>query len=268
MLAVGMAPASAQILKGHVVEADGGRPIPYVTLELIDDRSQVHSGVSADSLGAFQLRSWVPGKYTLRASALGYKGILSEPMELGTRDVLQLTVRLHPDAIPLEPIVVVARARVPLAELALSGYYGRRDSGRRLGLGRFFDRGAIELRSGGRLTDILATIPGVRIFQVPNCSSPLISMAGNNFSRFNDVEYDSLLRPSYASDPCNPTWVCRANVYVDGVQMEFNESTSIDLLVPLDWVEAIEVYRRASEVPAEFLSRANCGVVAIWTRHG
>jgi hypothetical protein len=57
-------------------------------------------------------------------------------------------------------------------------------------------------------------------------------------------------------------------VYVDGVQMQFNESTSIDLLVPLDWVEAIEVYRRASEVPAEFLSRANCGVVAIWTRHG
>lgn len=268
LLTTGSSPVSAQVLRGRVIEADSTQPIRYATLDMLDDRSQVVATERSDSLGVFQIRSWTPGKYRLRVSALGYEGVLSDPLELATGDVLELTVRLHPDAIPLDPIVVEARARASLAELALSGYYGRRDAGRRLGLGRFFDRGAIELRSGGTITDILATIPGVRIFQVPNCSAPLISMAGNNFSRFNAIEYGSLVRPSSASDPCNPTWVCRANVYVDGVQMEFNESTSIDLLVPLDWVEAIEVYRRAAEVPAEFLSRANCGVVAIWTRRG
>jgi hypothetical protein len=50
--------------------------------------------------------------------------------------------------------------------------------------------------------------------------------------------------------------------------MHFNETVSIDQTVPMQWIETIEVYRRASEVPAEFLSRANCGVVAIWTRRG
>ena len=43
-----------------------------------------------------------------------------------------------------------------------------------------------------------------------------------------------------------------------------------DFVMPQD-VEAIEVYRRASEVPAHFggMSTATqCGVIAIWTRRG
>jgi hypothetical protein len=70
------------------------------------------------------------------------------------------------------------------------------------------------------------------------------------------------------SDSCKPASVCRANVYIDGVMQSFDEAISLDQTVPMDWIEAIEVYRRAAEVPAEFLGRATCGVVAIWTRRG
>jgi hypothetical protein len=258
-------PLPAQVVHGRVVDDADGRPVAQATLELVDDRREVLARTTTDSLGEFRIRSWHAGKYILKTTALGYATVASNTLELATGDMLELTVHLAADAIPLEPIVILARSRATVAELAMSGYYDRRDSGRRLGLGRFFDRGAIE-RRGNRLTDVLATIPGVRILQVPNCPVPLISMAGNNFTRFQNRTTGELER--LETDACSPATVCRANIYVDGVQMHFNETVSIDQTVPMQWIETIEVYRRASEVPAEFLSRANCGVVAIWTRRG
>jgi hypothetical protein len=257
----------AQVVIGHVIDAEGGQFIRFATLELLDDRAQVVVRANTDSLGAFRVRSWQPGKYRLKTLAFGYATVTSEILELATGDVLDLTVRLAPDAVPLEPITIKGRERHSLAEIALSGYYDRRDAGQRLGLGRFFDRGAIA-RRGRKLTDVLATIPGVRILHVQNCPVPLVSMAGNNATRLEDIRTDQLVRLPTGMEACKPASVCRANVYVDGVLMALDETISIDQTVPVDWVEAIEVYRRASEVPAEFLSRATCGVVAVWTRRG
>jgi hypothetical protein len=261
------AAVDAQIVIGRVVDAEGGQVIKYAEVEMLNDRAQVITRVTADSLGVFRLRSWHAGKYQLKTVALGYERVTSELLELATGDVIELTIRLAPNAVALEPIVITARARASLAELALSGYYDRRDSGSRLGLGRFFDRGAIAQR-GRKLTEVLATIPGVRVLHVQNCPVPLISMSGNVASRLEDSQVDQLVRIPTLSDACKPDSVCRANIYVDGVQMHFDETISIDQTVPLHWVEAIEVYRRASEVPAEFLSRATCGVVSVWTRRG
>lgn len=258
--------AAAQLVHGRVLDDASGQPVLHATLALVNDRDQVVASAEVDSTGAFRIRTWHAGKYLLRTTAVGYITVSSELMELATGDLLELTVRIAPDAIPLEAIVVKQRARANLAEIALAGYYDRRDAGRRLGLGRFFDRGAIA-RRGKRLTDVLATIPGVRVLRVANCAVPLISMAGNNATRLSDPEFDNLVRPS-ADGACNVTNVCRANVYIDGVQQSFDSGVSIDHTVPLDWIEAIEVYRRPSEIPAEFLSRATCGVVAVWTRRG
>jgi hypothetical protein len=257
--------AEAQLVRGRVIEAEGANPIKHATLELLDDRARVVARVTVDSLGAFRVRGWEAGKYRLRTTALGFKSVQSDILELATGDVFDLTIKLDANAVPLEPVVVNARARESLAEIALAGYYDRRDAGQRLGLGRFFDRGAIA-RRGRKLTEVLATIPGVRVLQVSGCSVPLISMAGNSATRFEEPKIDQLVR--IGPEACQPAHICRANVYIDGVQMMFNESISIDHAVPLDWVEAIEVYRRASELPAEFLGRATCGVVAVWTRRG
>lgn len=267
LLSAAPAALPAQVVFGRVIDADGGQPIKHATLELLDDRADIVTRVPVDTLGAFRIRSWHPGKYRLKTFALGYATVSSEILELATGDVLELTVRLATNAVPLEPIVIKARARESLAEIALAGYYDRRDAGRRIGLGRFFDRGAIAGR-GRKLTDVLATIPGVRILHVQNCSVPLISMAGNNATRSEELQVDQLVRLQTLRDACKPASVCRANIYVDGVLLAFDETISIDLTVPLDWVEAIEVYRRAAEVPAEFLGRATCGVVAVWTRRG
>ena len=52
-------------------------------------------------------------------------------------------------------------------------------------------------------------------------------------------------------------------VYLDGVLVQL---TSIDDVI-MNSLEAIEVYRGAGEIPAEFrVTNAGCGVVALWTR--
>lgn len=247
---------NAQLVRGRVLEAEGDQPIHLATLELLDDRGRVLAETLSDSTGAFRIRAWQAGKYRLRAGGLGYETVTSELMELATGGEFVLEVRLAVDAIPLEPITVVARSQSSLKEIALRGYYDRRDFGRRIGLGRYYDRGEIE-EMGTRLTDVLRRVPGLRVIEGRAGGNETIVVSGNLYVNLREG------RP------------CQANIYLDGLLIRKAFETraeiplaDIDQFVPLEWVEAIEVYRRASEVPAEFLSRANCGVVAIWTRHG
>jgi hypothetical protein len=57
---------------------------------------------------------------------------------------------------------------------------------------------------------------------------------------------------------------CEPLFYLDG---QPRPSLHIDDLNPHD-VIAIEVYRGASEVPAELAYRGGCGLIIIWTRGG
>jgi hypothetical protein len=237
---------SAQLVRGRVLEAAADRPIPLATLELLDDRDRVLVETLSDSTGGFRIRAWQAGKYRLRAGGLSYRTVTSELMELATGEEFVLEIRLAADAIPLEPITVVARSQSSLTDIALQGYYGRRDSFGRMGIGRFYDRGEIRER-GTRLTDVLRSVPGLRVTSV-GFGSDVITVSGN--SAFS-------LRGS---------GICQVNLYLDGVFLPMDFFSSVDHIAPIETVEAIEVYRRPAEMPAEFLSSGACGVVAIWTR--
>jgi hypothetical protein len=191
-------------------------------------------------------------KHRLRAGGLGYEPVTSELLELATGGEFVLDVRLSVEAIPLDPITVVGRSQSTLKEEALRGYYDRRDVGRRIGLGRFYDRGQIEVL-GNELTEVLRRVPGVRVLE-DGSGQETITVSGNSMASLGER------RP------------CQANIYLDGLLIRREDEplplADIDQFVPLQWVEAIEVYRRPSETPAEFLGSAVCGVVAIWKRRG
>ncbi len=62
---------------------------------------------------------------------------------------------------------------------------------------------------------------------------------------------------------------CYMSVYLDGALMwrSGSRSTPPDLdSFPLHQLAAIEVFRSASEMPAQFNSDAACGVLSMWTR--
>jgi hypothetical protein len=247
-----------QVVRGRIVDVAANQPIRLAVLELLDDRGDVQSRAESDSTGSFRLRGWLAAKYRVRATALGYQPVTSDLLEVGTGDEFELTIRLAPAAVPIDPITVVSRSRSSLTEIALKGYLDRRDAGRRIGMGRFLDRGEIEER-GTRLTDVLRRVPGLRIVRSGACVFIAVTSNPTGTNRFDQR----------ASSDCrrSPT-ICPANIYLDGMMLAPDQSVQLDQMVPLDWVEAIEVYRRPAELPAEFLSSGACGVVALWTRRG
>ena len=253
----------AQVVRGRVVDAGSGQAIKIAQLELLDDRQKTLLKIVADTTGAFRLRAWQAGKYAVRVGALGYQSVTSELLEVGTGEEFELNIRLSADAIPVEAVTVVARSRPSLTEIALRGYYDRRDTGRRIGMGRFFDRSEINQR-GTKLSDVVRKVPGFRVFVRGRCVYFATATNPVHTGKLTDPPVDGR-----GSADCSqpPTTICVASMYLDGMLVK-PDAVSLDQLVPLDWVEAIEAYRRPSELPAEFMQNGSCGVIALWTRRG
>lgn len=124
------------------------------------------------------------------------------------------------------------RARRWLAE------FHRRRQGN---VGTFFDRAQIEERHVQRISDLMRRLPGVRIS---------IDRNGRQQLRMG--------RSSGGRD-------CPPDFWIDGVR-----ATGLNVDdVPLQDVEALEIYKGPSAIPPELNSRfgnPGCGAVVIWTR--
>jgi hypothetical protein len=104
--------------------------------------------------------------------------------------------------------------------------------------GRFLTREDIEKTAAGRISELLRTVPGVRVgFTQPGVSE--------------DVSF--LTCPSY-----------NVGVWIDGQKVTGNVGEILPLITPSD-VEAIEVYQRQSAVPPEFRDNS-CAAIVMWTR--
>jgi len=116
--------------------------------------------------------------------------------------------------------------------------------------GHFIDRAYIKKSHAESLPGLLRTVPGFRLD---------VGSTGN------------LVRSERSSSGCAPS------TYINGSMVDAEvggarsrrfafQAVSIFDSVPLDMVEAIEVYTPAT-VPAEFnQGRSDCGVVVIWLR--
>ncbi len=97
-----------------------------------------------------------------------------------------------------------------------------------------------------RLSEVLVTLPGVRVGQ------------GRGGAGARSISIGRAI-PG-----------CQVQIFLDGVQMNRGGAGGgvliDDLVSPLD-VEVVEVFRGLGSIPAEFLTlQARCGVIAIWTR--
>ena len=142
---------------------------------------------------------------------------------------LRIEAALVPEALELDPLIVVVEARS--LHLEDAGFYDRQ----RRSFGRFVTRQEIEARRPLLVSDLLRMMPGVRV-------SPR-----GAFPRENVL----LLRGG-----------CVADVYIDGFPS--GQSVPVDAMLHPNDIEAVEVYQ-ASETPAQFKT-TSCGAVVFWTR--
>lgn len=265
--------AHGQIVRGRLLDLDTNEPIAGGVLTLIPEigRGVVTAATSDD--GSYRLRAQRPGRYLLEARRLGYRSWIDGPIELHDGDDWETEFHLSALPIQLDPVEVAAPAAVQEAFLQRVGFYERQKAD----FGHFVTRADIERRAPPRITDLLSSIPGVRL--IPGAAG---------LTRSNVSFRGSVLSLGGACHPrvfVDGLMVIRGDARVRGTDIYgFREQATevqgaagkrpeiaIDDVVMPDDVQAIEVYRRGSEVPAQFggmSTSTQCGVIVIWTRKG
>jgi CarboxypepD_reg-like domain len=181
--------------------------------------------------GTFDLPDLPAGAHWLQVSHVAYQA-RQDSLVVQQSTRLQLTIRLAQNAIALKRIEVQVRSRV----LEQAGYYEREERG----FGTYLSRYDWDDRSPRMPSDLMRTIAGVRVM-------PLRAGFGNA-----------------VLDRSN----CAFRYVLDGTRI--GATFNLDD-IPVEWIEALEVYKGPAEIPAQFTfppsqQRANCGVIVIWTR--
>lgn len=219
------------VVTGAIVEASTGRPI-VGALVVLDTMRQVTAAG-----GRFRFTAVHAGARTLHISHLGYEERV-ETLDLDTDDHVELLIPIAIEPIALAPISVEMRSR----RLLDVGYYDRAARGH----GIYITRADLEASQTTRVGDYLTRIPGVRRAFVNGEMSRIDMRGGRSISV-----------------PCDTQF------FVDGAAIAGGAATGaavLESLAPQN-VEAIEIYRGASETPIQFdFGRTSCGAIVIWTR--
>ncbi|MGH7617901.1 MAG: carboxypeptidase regulatory-like domain-containing protein [Gemmatimonadaceae bacterium] len=216
------------VLLGRVTDSAGvGLPGAEITL--------FHAGgvraITGDS-GQFRLTGLAPGTSVFNVRRLGFEpASFTAVLRAGRthRATMRLTASPHP------------LATVAVSDTASNSHwldaFDRRKSDSR---GAFFTREDI-VKKGARMgTDIVRSVPGVRL-------APIRGGGGNQV----------IMNRGAGGRTCLPTMYVQGLPY-SGTLDDFNA----------DDIEALEVYVGISEIPPEFdkNGRGICGVIVVWTR--
>jgi hypothetical protein len=271
------AAAAAQSIRGTVVEERTNQPITEVLVTLL---STVGDSIAAQraSQREFLIQAPQSGRYRLRAARLGYATTETAIFEVPRGQDVTLRVTMGVDAVPLEPLQVVTRPRVPLSP-QLADFHARRQTG----FGKFLTREEIEMRPGATMVELLASMPGVRVTHSA-AGVPILNMAraSGNLRPPAPPRRQRRGAPPTVEEQFALENNCPVMLIVDGVTIAPKKTRTLDpgaMAMEIDAhrfffqlstadIEGIEVYRGIAELPGVFSApeAQNCGAVAVWLR--
>lgn len=244
------ATAEAQTINGTLMEVETDQPISLGLIVMLTESGDSVTSAITDSRGRFSISSPEPGSFILIASAFGFKETPAGVFELGENGVMDVEFRVAAAPMPIEGFLVSLQRPVLAHNLVRNGFVRRISRGR----GRFITPADIEKSAARTAADLLRGIPGV-----------FLTQAGAPFGSFQG----EFVRMRSAGDYCAPT------IYLDGSRLppQTSANTPLHLLVPLQVIDAIEIYRRPAEIPIEYATTESpsgnaggCGVLVIWTK--
>ena len=214
-----------------VVRDSMGQGLSFAKILILGARPD--RGFESDSGGNYRIPSIGAGRLQLLARRIGYSAETLSVVVLSDATVrADFVMSPTPDILPM--VVVEDRTR---------GKMGAFNQRMARGVGSFVTRAEIEKRQPASISELLRTLPGVHISQ---------RMAG-------EPQPIDMQRSRSSSMQSN----CVVQLYVDGQPYP---NGNIDDFPPLS-LEGVEVYRSASEIPADFRTRnATCGLISLWTR--
>ena len=185
-------------------------------------------GARADSRGVFHLSGRPSGTQTVEVRQLSYAP-KRYTVDLSPSRESRLTAVMDAKAQVLGTVTVEGKQTIDIP-----GF----DARAKRGLGTFLDRDEIEKRQSVLTTDLFRTIPGLTV-----------GFDGTNY-----------VVQSSRGQGCQVQW------YLDGSPFD-NSDNSLDQMIRPDDIEAVEVYKSASEVPVQFQGQnGSCGTILVWTK--
>lgn len=238
--AIQPAPATSQVVQGHVLEFGTGAGVMSGWVMLLDTTFAVRASAVTNREGAFSLQAPGPGSYYVLTEILGYDPVIDGILDLGAGGsiTIQLTVKQKP--IQMDSMIVAVERVQIFRHLEKSGFNERMTTG----FGHFITPDELRRRNPTYFADLFRNTPGLNLIGGGSMSGTQIQM----------------VNASIRGPTCSPP------VYVDGAQVS-TEFGGLEAAVDIHQIAAVEVYTRASNVPLEWGgTNAGCGVVLIWTR--
>ena len=247
-------PLSAQTIRGRVVDAATGEPVSQAAVTVLSPSQRTAGRARTGADGTFAVELRAAGSFRLRGERTGYQASTSQAVEVAVRETVEVTLRVSAQALQIEPLTVTGRIQPPRNRvLERNGFYDREAGG----MGKFVRREDLDRHPEHNLVHTLARIPGVELDR---------DRRGREIVTFTRSRTVGTLKRAQVGqrDDCYP------QIYLDGSLMRYappNDVQLDDIISPIQ-IEAIEVYRSAAELPAQFSgNNAACGVILIWTRH-
>ena len=267
-LAAGLyTPLDAQTLRGRVVDSNTLSPVPAAELTVISLSGRELATTTSDSTGRFYV-TWKGGeKVTVRSQRIGYAAAHTPEFTVRADETVNVRVLMSVNVIPIDPLIITSRERSD----DVSGNFAAFERRRQNNVGHFITRKDIEVRNPTYVSDLLRGIPGLELRPVPGSPhevdawSKLGMLASSVGASVGEQRQATRSRRSSQSGLA-PTGSgpCPMQLFLDG-KVHRMPISGVNV-VPAMQLEAIEVYRSMSEVPAEFYDeRARCGVIAMWT---
>src|ERR1700741_1695181 len=113
LLAALAAPASGQVVRGKVLDAATGEPVPQAEVTATTAGGRGAGRVRAGADGGFILDLRAAGTIHLRAERSGYRPTLTDTLPVDVRETLEVELRLSATAVAIEPLRVTARVAPP-----------------------------------------------------------------------------------------------------------------------------------------------------------
>jgi hypothetical protein len=233
--------ALVQTIYGRVIDDRTRGPVGTAAVELLDSEGNRIFRVVTDTAGRFRFAPSAEGLYKLRAERIGYRTTESKEFRLLKGEQITFDFYISTQAVLLAPIEVRASTRAWAERYAgaqILPFYERKAFFEKLGTGKFFTRAQLADQTGLPLSTVLSTVAGVHL-------------------TMNGVT----MRGASLRGDCVPQY------YLNGSPMRLDPTDRIDALFAVGDLEAIEVYRGAAQLPAEFGgSTGECGAIVLWTR--
>ena len=247
-----VAPPPPAIVSGVIVDADG-QPIRHAVLSVVGESLRV----ATDSQGHFRL-AVPPGPKLLAVRALGYRPLMWS-VALVSGQETRGQIHMDPLSVVLPGMTVVGERYVPAR---LGGFYERQ----RNGFGKYLDSAELSRHFTNSTPDLLLGIAGIHMRRVDPFTVAITFPRCQSVERSLKISMPSnILGPDHLTGSAPPTEKSTVGVYVDGFRVGGNPSEALANINPAD-IEAIEVYRGPSELPAEFMSD-DCAAIVIWTKY-